>query len=323
MFLDVRVRALLAAACMALAALAIAPQALAGGGLTPGGWGLTPAGQEITVPIVTEGLAGPWGEVIAPDGKSVLVTSSGTAARFESVEQFDLQAMARSSIVAYDGGAGSSVFYGIAISRDGKKVWASGGGENVVHVLDVTPGGLVETGRIPAGSFPAGIALGNTPLGDRLYVANNLGGPPFTVGPYEDPPGHQVTVIDPATKAITTTIELGEPLDPYGVTFNRQGTKAYVTNWMGRSVAVIDTKAQQKIADIVLSPPTNPLQADHPSGIAANPVRDEVYTANASSDTVSVIDSKTDRLVATNRCRSRSEGPEGVDARRGRGKPER
>src|SRR5262249_46445883 len=81
-----------------------------------------------------------------------------------------------------------------------KKVWASGGGENVVHVLDVTPGGLVETRRIPAGSFPAGIALGNTPLGDRLYVANNLGGAPFTVGPYEDPPGHQVTVIDPPAR---------------------------------------------------------------------------------------------------------------------------
>src|SRR5262249_44493429 len=54
-----------------------------------------------------------------------------------------------------------------------------------------------------------------------------------------------------------------------------------------------------KLTDIVLSPVSNPLQADHPSGIAANPVRDEIYTANASSDTVSVIDSKTDKLAAT------------------------
>src|SRR5262249_17317165 len=38
---------------------------------------------------------------------------------------------------------------------------------------------------------------------------------------------------------------------------------------------------------------------DHPSGIAANPVRDEVYTANANSDTVSVIDTRTDALAAT------------------------
>src|SRR5262249_61199410 len=103
-----------------------------------------------------------------------------------------------------------------------------GGGQNVVHVLDVTPGGLVESSQIPAGEFPAGIALGATPLGDRLYVANNLGGDPFTVGPYEDPPGHQVTVINPATNKVTATIELGEPLDPYGITFNRQGPKPYV-----------------------------------------------------------------------------------------------
>src|SRR5262245_65808364 len=121
MFLDVRVRALLAAACMALAALAIAPQALAGGGLTPGGWRLTPAGQEITVPIVTEGLAGPWGEVIAPDGKSVLVTSSGTAARFEAVEQFDLQAMARPSNGANDPGARSAVCHGTATPGAGQR----------------------------------------------------------------------------------------------------------------------------------------------------------------------------------------------------------
>jgi YVTN family beta-propeller protein len=106
-------------------------------------------------------------------------------------------------------------------------------------------------------------------------------------------------VIDPATNAVTSTIDLGIALQPLGVTFDRRGRKAYVTNWMGRSVSVIDTGTETVMRRILLSPPTDPLRADHPSAIAANPKRDEVYTANANSDTVSVIDARRDRLAAT------------------------
>src|SRR5262245_52084835 len=283
----VRRHAVVLYAVALLAALAVARPAGAAAPVTPAGWTLTPAGTQTTIPI-GPGLAGPWGLAIAPDGKSVLVTSSGTAAQFESVERFALGSLDRTGLVAYDGAQGESVFYGIAYSPDGKRAWASGGGQNVVHAFDVTPAGLTETGAIPAGEFPSGLAYGNTPLGPRLYVANNLGAPPFTTGAYEDPPGHTITVIDPVAGVQTATIDLGVPLDPYGVAFNRDGTKAYVTQWMGRSVAVVDTRRQAMVASIELSPASRPLEADHPSGIAANPVRDELYTANANSDTVSV-----------------------------------
>jgi YVTN family beta-propeller protein len=289
------VRGLLAAAVAGVAALVLVQSAAA---ITPTGWRLTPAGSQTTV-TTGPGLAGPWGEAISPDGNSVLVTSSGTAARFESVERFNIGSLARTGLVAYDGNLGDSVFYGITYSPDGRRAWASGGGQGVVHVLDVRSQGLSETGQIPAGFFPSGLAYARTPRGDRIYVADNLGAPPFTTGSYEDPPGHTVKVIDPAAGVVTATIDLGAALDPLGVAFNRQGTKAYVTQWAGRSVAVIDTAAQQKVGDIVLSPLANPFQADHPSAIAANPVLDEVYTANANSDTVSVLDTRTDRLVAT------------------------
>src|SRR5262245_26953514 len=265
---------------------------------SPAGWQLTPAGEQTSV-LVGPGLAGPWGLTLSPDGDSVLVSSSGTAAQFESVERFSVGSLARTGLVPYDGAKGESVFYGVVFSPDGKRAWASGGGQNVVHVLDVGSAGLVEHGTIAAGDFPAGIAYANTPLGPRLYVANNLGGAPFTTGSYEDPPGHTVTVIDPTTGAVTATIDLGAALDPLGVVFNHEGTKAYVSQWMGRSVAVIDTKTQKVVASIELSPSSNPLQADHPSGIAVNPKRAEVYTANANSDTVAVIDAGADRLAAT------------------------
>src|SRR5262245_15686914 len=163
---------------LALAALALAsPVSAAENPRTPAGWTLTPAGIQSTVPI-GPGLAGPWGVEISPQGDSALVTSSGTAARFESVERFELGSLDRTGLVAYDGNSGESVFYGVAWSSDGKHAWASGGGQGVIHAYDVTPTGLVAKPDIDAGFYPAGLAFGRTPLGDRLYVADNLGGLP-------------------------------------------------------------------------------------------------------------------------------------------------
>ena len=231
---------------------------------------------------------------VAPDGSHALVTSSGQAVQDETIETFDLAAGTRTDVQVYNGHRGRSVFYGVAYSPDGTKAWAAGGGQSVVHGFDVAAdGSLKPSHTIPAGNFLAGIAYGRTPLGDRLYVADNLGGAPFTTGSYEDPPGHEVRVIDPSTNKLAATIDLGAALDPFGVAFDNDGTKAYVSNWTGRSVGVIDTSAQKLISTISLSPPTDPLRADHPTAIVANPRSAELYVANASSDTVSVIDGRT------------------------------
>ena len=264
---------------------------------TPSGWSITPAGRIVSVPEGQQGLPGPWGVAVSPNGRFAFVTSSGEAVQYETTELFDLQHMKRTSLQTYDGLKNESVFYGVAFSTDGRRAWASGASQNCLHTYDVTADGqLVPTGDIPAGVFPAGVAYGHTPLGDRLYVVNNLSA--IKIG-YEDPPGYTVTVIDPATGAITATIDLGTPLFPLDVVFSRDGTRAFVTNLSGRSVSVIDTTTQMKIHDVVLSPQKNTLQADHPTGIAANPVSDEIYTANANSYSVSVIDGKNDKLVAT------------------------
>jgi YVTN family beta-propeller protein len=295
---------------LVLLAAAVAQTALSGGwglashrhvrSLLPSGWRITPAGRVITVPNDGPGLTGPWGVAITPDGRKALVTSSGAAVKNETVEMFDLASGRRTSLRMNNGVQGESVFYGVTFSPDGKRAWASGGGQGVVHSYNVSATGrLSPAGDIPAGFFPAGIAYGHTPRGDRLYVANNLGGKSHPNITDEDPPGHTVTVIDPSTGAITRKIDLGRPLDPMDVAFNNEGSKAYVTNWVGRSVSVIDTATQQKVGGILLSPETDPLLADHPTGIAANPVSDELYVANANSDTVSVIDSRTDTLAAT------------------------
>jgi YVTN family beta-propeller protein len=284
-----------------LALVLAAPASAAPPPVTPAGWRVAPAGSEIGISRATPGLQGPQGAALSPDGRRLLVTSSG-AAKIDSVDLFDLQAGQRTSFLPFDAtqAPGQAVFYGVAFAPDGRRAWASGGGQQVVHALKVEDGELTETGQIglrqAAGAyFPAGIAYGRTPRGDRLYVAGNLSAPAGT----GNPPGRTVSVIDPATDAVTATIDLGDAGAPLGVAFAADGRKAYVTNWLSRSVSVIDTATETATGRITLSPASNPLLADHPSAIAANPERHEVYTANASSDSVSVIDTDTDRVVDT------------------------
>jgi YVTN family beta-propeller protein len=275
--------------------------------MTPAGWRVDPFGIEIPVAQGTPGMQGPSGAALSPGGSQLLIASSG-ASQTESADLFNLNSEQRTSFLPYDATRGQSVFYGVAWSPNGTRAWVAGGGQQVVHALSVSGGTLTETATIPTSTpctaqtadgacFPAGIAYGQTPIGARLYVADNLSGP--AGGTAGNPPGSKVTVINPQTNAVTNTIDLGEHLQPIGVAFDRTGQRAFVTNWMGRSVSVIDTATEAKTGDVQLSPGSNPAQADHPVAIAANPVRDEVYIANASSDTVSVIDSANPHLVDT------------------------
>jgi YVTN family beta-propeller protein len=282
---------------LVLAAVAPASAHAAGrqGPVTAAGWTVTPAGRQFGISAAATGFQGPLASALTPGATKLLSVSSG-ASRSNSADLFDLTRRRRSSYVRYDArrGNGEAVFYGVAISPDGRRAWASGGGQDVVHAYTIGST-LREVATIPVPSFPAGMAYGRTPRGDRLYVANNLNGRAGET----NPPGRTVTVIDPATNGVTAVIDLGVAAQPFGVAFERFGRKAYVTQWMGRSVSVIDTAKEATVRQITLSPVTDPLQADHPSAIAANPRRDEVYTANANSDTVSVIDTRRDRVAAT------------------------
>jgi sugar lactone lactonase YvrE len=92
-----RFRILLLWFLAAAAGVTLAPGASAAP-MTPAGWRVSPGRTETTVQL-GPGLAGPWGEAISPDGRSVLVMSSGTAAQFESVERFDIASLTRTGLV--------------------------------------------------------------------------------------------------------------------------------------------------------------------------------------------------------------------------------
>ena len=106
-----------------------------------------------------------------------------------------------------------------------------------------------------------------------------------------------------ATPVVVTVIPVGS--NPSGVAVNPTTNRIYTANWnaYGHSgdVSVIDGGTNTEI-DTDGNPAngiTRIAVGHAPRGVAVNPTANRVYTANAGSSTVSVIDSGTNTVVAT------------------------
>ena len=120
------------------------------------------------------------------------------------------------------------------------------------------------------------IAVGDRPYviafdGTNIYVANSS--------------GNTVSVIEPATNTVTTTINVGS--QPSGIAFD--GTNIYVANFSGNTVSVIEPATNTVTATINVG--------SEPSGIAFDGTN--IYVANFSGNTVSVIDPATKTVIGS------------------------
>src|ERR1041385_3877796 len=133
--------------------------------------------------------------------------------------------------------------------------------------------------RVPV--YPSGIAI--TPDGNTLFVANNLGD---SLGIVEDLRGRRkLTRIDLRREGD------GEQfIYPYAVVVvPQQGSsvKAYVSCWNDGSVAVV--RAGKLTSRVPVG--------RHPTAMLLNPTRTRLYVANSNDDSVSVIDTQTDKEI--------------------------
>ena len=260
-------------------------------GVTPNGWQVTPAGRQIDIADSTWWADRPLNEALSPDGRWLLVTSNG-----QSQQSLKVVAAATGEVaqtIAYT--APEALFVGIAWSPDGTKAYAAAGGNNKVRRYTFSGGMLTETAPLTVPGYPAGLTL--TPDGSKLLVAENM--------------ADAVGIIDLATAAITN-VPLGacsegaEPVQyptstaahpaqcqPYGVALSADGKTAYVSNWGERSVTVVDVASRTMKGKITVG--------THPSAMTPNPdaSRNELYVANGDSDSVSVIDTRTNAVTRT------------------------
>ncbi len=244
-----------------------------GTGVTPNQWILTPVGLQVEVGDR------PLGITATPDGRFLLVSNNGQS--LQSLVLFDTASRTVTQTIPYASPEG--LFLGLAVAPDGARVYASAGGNNKIRVYDFDGRALKERAPIALGDakapiFPAGLAL--SPDGTTLYAALNL--------------ANAVAFIKTATGRVHARVPLGPPARaddlgrlPYALAV--ASPKLYVSEWSGGGLAVIDTGAGTLLRHVATG--------GHASGLALSPDRTRLYVANATSDTVSVVDTRTDTVV--------------------------
>jgi YVTN family beta-propeller protein len=149
---------------------------------------------------------------------------------------------------------------GVVFSHDGSRAYVSNLWDNNVTIIDANSRNAI--GNFWPGNGPSGMAV----TGDgRIYVANEYAG--------------TVTVHD-ASGNLQTTI--GGMSFPNWVAITPDGSRAYVTNRNGNSVAVISTSDNSVIGNIGVG--------SLPSSVAIMPDGRRAYVTNQYAYSVSVID---------------------------------
>jgi YVTN family beta-propeller protein len=227
----------------------------------------------------------PTTTVLSPNGKYIAVSSLGTRSQVTLLDSMTGQVVSK---VAFDGkyetGKRYGLYVGLAFSKDGKTLYASGGSNNIVHVLSVDEGGQLSVaktvlGEPGKGTDFAGISLSED--GKTLCVAENTG----------NNTDAKLTSFLSLLDANSGN-ELGRVALPgYPLAVAALNSIAYVTSEQTGTVSVVDISGQKEQKRIVTGV--------QPMALLFNRDQSQLFVANAGSDTISVIDTKTQKVVQT------------------------
>jgi len=133
--------------------------------------------------------------------------------------------------------------------------------------------------RVPV--YPSGLAL--SPDGNTLFVANNLGD---SLGIVQDLRGARKLVRIDLRRAVNAEQHF---VYPYAVAV-LSSAKAYVSCWNDDSIAVVNLdQKNQSVQRINVG--------RHPTAMLLNPERTRLYVANSNDDSVSVIETRSDKEI--------------------------
>ena len=200
-------------------------------------------------------------------------------------------------------------FNGLIFSPSGDRIYMSNV-DGPINVFSVSPVGDIRpfaSWLLPAAGAPRRVAeipsgLAFSADGTKLYVCGNL--------------SNRLLEIDAQTGKMLRTFDVG--VAPYDVILS--GAKAYVSNWGGRRPGPQDTTGPAGRGTLVRVDPVRHIANEgsvtvvdldkskvhkelltglHASGLAKSSAHPFVVCCNAASDNLSVIDTRSDALVAT------------------------
>lgn len=290
--------------------------------VTPVNQIVTPLGRQVDLPGLRPQVIAlsPDGRLLAVSGKTseLLIldpVSGGIQQRvaLPSERQNEPRPTVASANILDPDKKGQVSYTGLIFSRDGKLIFLSNV-DGSIKVFTVAANGDVH----PSHSFPlphanaprrkqeipAGLAL--SPDGRKLYVCGNL--------------SNQLLELDATTGKVLRSFPVG--VAPYDVVLVQD--KAYVSNWGGRrpksgdvtgpagrgtevkvdATTYIANEGSVSVLDLKAASVDRALKAEvvthlHASALAVSPNGRYVVCANAASDNLSVIDTRTDAVVET------------------------
>ena len=183
----------------------------------PNGRLLTPAGKSIVV------APHPFGLVLSSDGEIAVTANSGTSPLSVSVIRnltTNPEIMQIPPGYSTDEGVLESVFMGLAISPDNKKLYVAGGQTNKIYVFDLLTGAKTD-------SVDCAIS-GDSPLYPDGYIGDMVmskdGNYVFAV----DQTNFRLVITDTRKMVVVKSVPVGRY--PFGVALTRDEKKVYVAN---------------------------------------------------------------------------------------------
>jgi YVTN family beta-propeller protein len=270
-----------------------------------------PASLEVRSTLPTG--KGPHEVAVSPDGRRAYVTDYGAYAVFKEGERpsyspgrtLTVLDLGRRAVAAtWDLGEHRSP-HGIAVSRDGSRVWVTCEGSGAVLELDAGSGRVLHAW---ATGQEISHMLAPTPDERKLYVANIRSGSVTVIdrargtvrsvatgagaeGIAVSPDGREVwvtnrsantvSVIDAATDTVVATLDAHGEF-PIRVVFTPDGREAWVSVARANAVAVFDAGAREHRATVAVGA--------MPVGILMAPDGDRAFVANTNDDLVTVLD---------------------------------
>lgn len=230
----------------------------------PNGWTLSPAGRSVPLGDLPLNMA------LSPDKKWLAVTNNGQS--IQSLQLIDVQQEKQLDAVTIP-----KSWYGLRFSSDGKKLYASGGNDNRILVYSTAAGRLQLADSIELGPrWPVKISPAGLDLDDKkglLYVVTKE--------------NNSLYIADLASKKILQRDSFPEPA--YSCLLSTDKKELFISLWGARKVLVYSTITRKQVAAIAVG--------ENPNELLLSKNGKLLFVANAGENSVSVIDTRSRRVL--------------------------
>lgn len=228
--------------------------------LLSNGWSLTRAGRSLPLGDL------PLNMQLSPSGSLLAVTNNGLST--QSIQLIDPknEKLLDEKIIAKS-------WYGLKFSSDGKRLYASGGNDNIIVRYHIVNKKIGDADTIRLGEAwpkekisPTGLEVDDA--SKKLYVVTK-----------ED---NSLYVIDLTTLKVINKISLEH--EAYGCLLSPDKKELYITLWGGDALSIYNTQSGKITATVPAG--------SHPNELICTKNGKYLFVANANDNSVSVIDSK-------------------------------